>query len=70
MTTLDAQIIAMLRHPARWTAQAIAERIEADTGRAIPAERIQARLHAMDDAGRVLMRGGWYSISEAERKRA
>ena len=70
MTTLDAQIIAILRRPERWTAASIADLIRADTGRSIPAERIQRRLHAMDDDGRVLMRGGFYTISEAERKRA
>ena len=70
MTTLDAQILAVLRLPDRWTAASIAGRILADTGRSIPAERIQRRLHAMDDDGRVLMRNGFYRLSEAERKRA
>jgi DNA-binding IclR family transcriptional regulator len=28
---------------------------------------VQPMLHKLDDAGRVIMRGGWYRVSESEK---
>ena len=57
MTTMEDQIKTALRNIAA-TATEIAETIDAD-----PAE-VQATLIEMDDAGDVLMRNGWYRLSE------
>lgn len=57
MTTMKDQIKTTLRNIAA-TATEIAETIKAD-----PAE-VQATLIEMDDAGDVLMRNGWYRLSE------
>ena len=48
----------------RCTAAEIAAGIGADP------DAVQAELHAMDDAGEVLMRCGLYRLSEAAKRRA
>ena len=35
----------------------------------LPRDAVASALHRLDDAGRVLMRCGFYRLSEAERKR-
>jgi len=58
---------AILEHiaslPVSFTAGEIAAAVER------PLEAVQIALHQLDDAGRVVMRNGWYQLSEAKRKR-
>lgn len=63
---LQAQIVAiMARLPMMsYTAGEIAGALDG-----VHRDDVQAALRRMDDAGRVLMRNGWYRLSEAERRR-
>lgn len=45
---------------------ATAEMISSEAG--IDPRECQDALHAMDDAGQVIMRQGWYRLSEAEKR--
>jgi predicted transcriptional regulator len=60
MTNLKAQIKTQLLDGAS-TAQEIADDINATSA------HVQAALIEMDDAGDVLMRNGWYRLSERAR---
>lgn len=61
--SVKATILAYLRIVPRGDVAHIAQDIGAD------AREVQDALHDLDDAGRVLMRNGWYRLSEAERAR-
>ena len=68
--TLDAQILRLLTIIPGGTAEAIAEDLTSLSGALVTQCAVQERLHALDDAGRVIMRNGFYRLSEAERARA
>ena len=67
--SLDEAIIAVLRHNDgfKLSVAFIAEDASVWLGREATQAEVQAALHQMDDAGRVLMRNGWYQLSQAER---
>ena len=67
--SLDAQILRLLAIIPGGTAEAIAEDLTSLSGALVTQRAVQAELHALDDAGRVLMRNGFYRLSEAERAR-
>lgn len=61
---MTEEILAhMARSHLAWTAQELAEAVGE------PLQAVTATLHQLDDAGRVIMKCGWYRLSEAERKR-
>ena len=66
---LDEAIISALRHNEgfRLSVAFIAEDASIWLGREATQAEVQASLHQLDDAGRVLMRNGWYQLSQAER---
>lgn len=61
MTPLQQNILRVLRQANALTAGEIAHAVTADRG------AVQAALHEMDDAGAVLLRNGFYRLSESER---
>ena len=68
--TLDTQILRLLTITPGGTAESIAEDLTSLSGALVTRCAVQDELHALDDAGRVLMRNGFYRISEAERAKA
>ena len=64
---MHEQIIYLLRLIPGGSAETIAQDMSAVSGRDVPQPDIQAALHQLDDAGRVLMRNGWYQLTQAER---
>ena len=70
--SLDEAIIAALRHNEgfKLSVAFIAEDASVWLGREATQAEVQAALHQLDDAGRVLMRNGWYQLSQAERAKA
>lgn len=67
---IEAAVVAVLRA----TAATVVEHIHADACAALgdpglPFDEVVAALHRLQDADRVLMRCGWYRLSEAERAR-
>jgi len=62
MTLLQQNILRALRQANALTASEIARDIEAHR------DQVQAALHAMDDAGQVIMRNGFYRLAEAARQ--
>ena len=69
--SLDEAIIAVLRHNDgfKLSVAFISEDASVWLGREVSRAEAQAALHKLDDAGRVLMRNGFYRLSEAERAR-
>ena len=69
--SLDEAIIAVLRHNDgfKLSVAFIAEDASVWLGRKASQAEVQAALHKLDDDGRVMMRCGWYHLSEAERAR-
>ena len=67
--SLDAQIMHLLTIIPGGTAEDIADDLTSLSGELVTQRAVQDRLHAMDDDGRVLMRNGFYRLSEAERAR-
>ena len=69
--SLDDAIISVLRQTEgfKLSVAFIAEDATAWLGREASQAEVQAALHKLDDAGRVMMRCGWYHLSEAERQR-
>ena len=66
MTPLQAAAVNYLRTVPAAQAHEIAAHIRrADTAPAFNLPALYAALHGLDDAGQVLMRGGWYRLSEA-----
>jgi hypothetical protein len=63
------RIINLLRHVPVATADLISDDLEAQHDEPVDPAEVQAALHALDDAGRVIMRNGWYRLSEAEKAR-
>ena len=70
--SLDEAIISALRQNEgfRLSVAFIAEDASVWLGREATQAEVQAELHKLDDAGRVLMRCGWYQLSAAERAKA
>ena len=70
--TLDDAIISALRFHGdmRVTVPHLAEDVAVLLDERVTEQCVQDRLHALDDEGRVIMRNGFYRLSEAERKRA
>ena len=70
--SLDEAIIAVLRHNDgfKLSVAFISEDASVWLGREATQAEVQAALHQLDDAGRVLMRNGWYQLSQAERAKA
>lgn len=60
---MRSEIVAYLFTTARAQSWDISQAI------GLPPRDVQAALHQMDDDGSVIMKGGWYSLSEAERSR-
>ena len=67
--SLDTQILRLLTIIPGGTAESIADDLTSLSGALVTERAVQTELHALDDAGRVLMRNGFYRISEAERAR-
>jgi len=59
------QIIALLSIVPGGSAETIADDLSALGGAPVAQDIVQRTLIEMDDAGDVLMRGGWYRLSEA-----
>ena len=68
---LDTAIISILKFHDRMyvTVPILAEGVATVMDRPVTPQEVQDRMHALDDAGRVLMRNGFYRLSEAERAR-
>ena len=64
MTPLEQAIMRELRQANALTSLEIAAAINE------PADAVQAALHSLDDAGCVIMRNGFYRLSEAARCRS
>ena len=64
------QIIALLSIVPGGSAETIADDLSALGGAPVAQDIVQRTLIEMDDAGDVLMRGGWYRLSEAAKKTA
>lgn len=60
---MRSEIVAYLFTTARAQSWDIAQAI------GLPPREVQEALHELDDDGSVIMKGGWYSISERERAR-
>lgn len=61
---MTEEILAhMARSHLAWTAQELAEAVGE------PVQSVVEALHTLQDADRVMMKCGWYWLSEAERKR-
>ena len=67
--SLDTQILHLLTIIPGGTAEDIADDLTSLSAELVTQRAVQDRLHALDDAGRVLMRNGFYRLSEAERAR-
>ena len=65
--SLDTQILRLLTIIPGGTAESIADDLTSLSGAVVTERAVQAELHALDDAGRVLMRNGFYRLSERER---
>lgn len=59
----DAILAQMARSHLAWTAQQLAEAVGE------PVQAVIEALHDLQDADRVMMKNGFYWLSEAERKR-
>ena len=70
--SLDEAIIAVLRQNEgfKLSVAFIAEDASVWLGREVSQAEAQAALHKLDDQDRVMMRCGWYHLSEAERAKA
>ena len=63
------QIIALLSIVPGGSAETIADDISALGGAPVAQDLVQRTLHQMDDDGAVILRQGWYRLSEAAKKR-
>ena len=68
--SLDTQILRLLTIIPGGTAESIADDLTSLSGAVVTERAVQDELHALDDAGRVLMRNGFYRLSESERQKA
>jgi hypothetical protein len=66
--TLDDQVTAYLRIVPGGDAGQIAADMRAIGNRFAALAEVQHALHRLDDAGTVIMRGGWYRLSEAGKR--
>lgn len=63
------QIIALLSLVPGGSAETIADDLSALGGAPVAQDIVQRTLHQLDDDGNVLMKGGWYRLSQAAKKR-
>jgi len=63
------QIIALLSIVPGGSAETIADDLSALGVAPVAQDNVQRTLHQMDDDGAVILRQGWYRLSEAEKKR-
>lgn len=67
--TLSELILSVLECVPGATSDLIQDDLMAVYGGPIDPAQVQAELIALDDAGRLLMRNGWYRLSAMERGR-